>query len=65
MIPSSHLETKFTLKLEDLQGIWAEATDKQRMELIKSIIWTAPSMHGFYAKVKKEILAEKFEETLD
>lgn len=60
-----HCETKFTISLEDMRGLWGEANDKQRLELIKSIIWTAPDMHSFYCKVLKALDPKKFEGTLD
>ena len=60
-----HLDTKFTFRLGDLSCLWTDFSDKQRIEIIKSIIWTAPDMHTFREKVLKTIGAEKFEETLD
>lgn len=60
-----HCETKVTLDIESLRSLWSEATDKQRLEMIKSIIWTAPNMEGFYEKVLKELNPVKFRGTLD
>jgi len=65
MDAEKHCNTKITITLEDMRSLWHEANDNQRLEMIKSIIWTAPDMHTFYQKVLKELDPKKFEETLD
>ena len=60
-----HCNTNITVTLEEMSGLWAEINDRQRLEIIKSIIWTAHDMHGFYDKILKELDPEKFRETLD
>ena len=62
---NEHYDTKIVCRLGDLSGLWVNLNDKQRIEIIKSIIWTAPDMHSFRDKVLKTIASEKFEETLD
>jgi ABC-type Zn2+ transport system substrate-binding protein/surface adhesin len=60
-----HCDTKIIVRLDDMRGLWTQSTDKQRLEIIKSIIWTAPDMCSFYKKVLKELDPKKFERTLD
>jgi len=60
-----HCNTKITVVLDDMRGLWIQSTDKQRLEIIKSVIWTAPDMQSFYKKVLKELDPSTFEETLD
>lgn len=49
----------------DMTDIWRDWTDKQRMDAIKSLIWTAPDMHPFRERVLREIASPRFESTLD
>lgn len=60
-----HLNTLITLRLEDLRSIWSDLEDEDRLEIIKSIIWTAPDNHDFYNQVIDEVTSEQFKETLD
>jgi hypothetical protein len=60
-----HCCTKLNIDIEGMRGLWSEVTDKQRMEIIKSVIWCAPDMQTFYRKVLKELDPKKFEITLD
>ena len=60
-----HCNTKITTDIESMRGLWKDATDNQRLEIIKSVIWTAPNMEQFYDKVLKTLDREKFGQTLD
>lgn len=60
-----HCNLKIPITLEDMRGLWANLDDKCRMEIIKSVIWTADDMYGFHGKVCKEIACEQFKDTLD
>ena len=57
-------EEKVPIIVGDVSYLFTELNDVVRMELIKSLIWTANDMHLFYEKVKK-LIASRFEETLD
>lgn len=61
-----HCLTKVTITLEKLCGLWegASVTDKQRLEMIKSVIWTSNNAHSFFQKAKKLVNSKKFKETL-
>ena len=65
MNTEQHCNMKITITLEDMRNLWSEATDKQRLEMIKSIIWTSPDMYSFYQKVLVALDPKKFERTLD
>lgn len=52
-------------KMENLSTAWSHLSDKQRLEMISSLIWTAPDMYNFHSKVEKLITSDKFKETLD
>jgi hypothetical protein len=52
------------MTIDDIRSLFTELTDEQRLELIKSIIWTSPDMHSFYKKVYKTINSANFKGTL-
>lgn len=60
-----HNDTKITVSLEDLRSIWTDASDRTRLEILKSIIWTAPDMHRFYEKSMKILNSDSFRDSLD
>ena len=60
-----HCNTKIPLTLDQINIIWSELDDKTRMEVLKSVIWTAPDCQSFYEKAVKVITSEKFRNTLD
>ncbi len=65
MDPEKHCNTKLTYTLDGIRGIWSDLPDKQRMEVLKSIIWSASNMHDFYGKAMKVLGSEEFRESLD
>jgi len=60
-----HCNLKVPLRLEDMRGLWSEVGDKVRLEILKSVIWTAPDCRGFYLKAMKILNSEKFREAID
>lgn len=60
-----HLNTKLPIVLEKFSCLFDEWTDNQRMEVIKSLIWTAPNAEGFAQKVAKLIGSKKFQNKID
>jgi len=60
-----HNNTRVPLRIEDLRSIWIGANDAARLEILKSVIWTAPDNQGFYAKALKTLTSGRFIETLD
>jgi len=48
-----------------ISSLFTELSDDQRMELIKSLIWTAPDMYPFHKKAQKMISSNYFQETMD
>lgn len=60
-----HLNVKLPITLENFRGIFEEWTDNQRMEVIKSLIWTAPDAQRFAQKVSKVISSDKFQGEID
>lgn len=65
MNTEEHCNLIIPITLEDMRSLWANLDDEYRMEIIKSVIWTACDMHEFHEKVCKEIACEKFKDTLD
>ena len=65
MNTEKHCNMKVPLRIKDVRSIWSEASEKVRMEILKSVIWTSPDNHGFYAKVMKTLNSDRFRETLD
>ena len=53
------------MTIEDIRSLFSGLTDDQRLELIKSIVWTAPDMYKFHKKAEKMIKSNEFQETLD
>jgi hypothetical protein len=60
-----HNNTIIKFRLETFRFLFEDLSDNQRMELIKSLIWTAPDMHLMFSKVQKELNSNKFQVTLD
>ena len=60
-----HLDSEITVPLIDMRHIWSCAGDRTRLEILKSIIWTAPSNHKFYGRAMKILNSDKFQNTLD
>lgn len=60
-----HLNTKVTIPMGDIRYLWCDASDRVRLEMIKSIIWTHANPALFLGKIKKTINSESFEATLD
>jgi len=58
-------EEEVPMTIEDIRSLFIELTDDQRMELIKSIIWTSEDMFKFHKKVEKMVRSNEFQETLD
>lgn len=57
--------TKVPMTIEDIRSLFCELNDEQRLELIKSIIWTSTDMFAFHKKVDKMVRSNSFQETLD
>ncbi len=57
--------TRLSLTVENLRCIFEDWNDKQRLEVIKSLIWTAPDSHSFLAKVQQLAASRRFTETID
>jgi hypothetical protein len=53
------------MTIDCIRSLFTELSDDQRMELVKSVIWTAPDMHTFYKKVEKMVSSNEFQRTLD
>jgi len=60
-----HLNTKLNVSIGDARGLWADANKKHRLEIIKSVIWTAPDMEEFCQEVIKLLESREFRESLD
>lgn len=56
---------KINIVIENFCSIFGDLNDKQRIEIIKEIIWCAPDAFMFVNKLKKELNGEKFLDTLD
>lgn len=65
MNAEKHCNTKVPLRLDAVRSIWSDVNDNVRMEILKSVIWTAPDNHGFYEKAMKVLNSDRFRETLD
>lgn len=57
--------TKTIIELGDLRNLWSEANDATRLEIIKSVIWTAPDIRKFLEKTLKVLNSEGFQYTID
>lgn len=60
-----HNNTLIKMRLETFRLLFEELNDNQRVELIKSLIWTAPSQHAMYDRVRKLINSGEFQSTID
>jgi hypothetical protein len=60
-----HCSLKIPVRLDDLRGVWGDATDKQRIEIIKSIIWSAEGRNDFGLEVSALLNSKKFCDTID
>ena len=60
-----HLGTKLTFELETFMMLFTDLDDNQRLELIKSLIWTSIDAHAMHKRVVNAILNPSFEKTLD
>ena len=60
-----HLDTKISVMLGDMRVLWYDVNDNTRLEILKSLIWTAPDNHKFYEKALKMLKSDKFQNTLD
>lgn len=54
---------KLNISIENMKFLWDDLTEKQRIELIKSLIFTAPDTQEFCGKIKNVI--DKLEGTID
>lgn len=62
---NKNLEIIFKVRLYDLESLWADVSEKQRIAIIKSVIYTSPNTQVFHGKVIKELYSDKFMEMLD
>lgn len=60
-----HLNTKLTITVESFRDLFEYFTDNQRIEVIKSLVWTSPDNERFLAKVTALLTSEKFKRTID
>ncbi len=65
MSAEKHCRTRMVYSLDTVRSLWADLPDRQRMEVLKSVIWTAPDMHTFHAKAVRVLSSNQFKETLD
>ena len=61
----AHCNKQIPLRLEDVRPIWSNVSDTIRLEILKSVIWTSPDNHDFYAKAMRVLKSEKFRASLD
>jgi hypothetical protein len=57
-------EDQVPMTIECINSLFTELSDDQRIEVIKSVIWTALSPNLFREKVEKTICSDKFRETI-
>ena len=62
---NKHCETKIPLTLEEVRCIWADLNDKTRLEVLKSIVWTADNPFEFREKAVKVLTSKEFIENID
>ena len=60
-----HLNTKLTITLENFRSIFEDWNDDQRMEIIKSLIWTANNAQGFARRVQTLLDSKHFIDDID
>ena len=60
-----HLNTKLTITLENFRSIFEDWNDDQRMEIIKSLIWTANNAKGFARRVQTLLDSKHFIDDID
>ena len=60
-----HNNTKLPITIETFRFLFEDWTDNQRLEVIRSLIWTAPDMTSFHDKVVTELTSKKFSSSLD
>ena len=60
-----HLETKLPITVESFRSLFDDWNEKQRLEVIKALIWTNPDNQGMLELVRKTLNDPKFEETID
>lgn len=65
MSPEKHCALNLNLTLDTVRVLWADLDDKRRMEVLKSVIWTAPDMHAFHAKALKVLAHPNFLNSLN
>jgi hypothetical protein len=59
-----HLKTKLNLNVESFRFIFEDWTDNQRLEVIKSVIWTAPDVEKFLSKVQNLMASKDFNDNI-
>jgi hypothetical protein len=60
-----HLNTKIHLTVENLRNMFEDIPNNARLEIIKSLIWTAPNAQTMWQLVCDKIANKKFGETID
>ena len=60
-----HLETKLPITVESFRYLFDDWNEKQRIEVIKALIWTNPDNQGMLELVRKTLNNPKFEDTID
>lgn len=60
-----HLNSKLSFRLEDLRPLWEDLPDAQRLEVVKSLAWTARDRRRFRDHVVKELTGGAFDGMLD
>ena len=65
MSTEKHCAIRLIYQLETVRSLWSDLPDKQRLEVLKSVIWTAPDMHGFHEKAVSLLTSNRFKQTLD
>jgi len=61
----NHLNTELIITIESFRNIFEDWNDTQRIEVIKSIIWTSPNAQGFAKKVSELVSSDNFQGEID
>jgi hypothetical protein len=62
---TKHLDTKIIITLDNFRSIFEDLSDNARLEVIKSLIWTAPNAYRMWELVKNKIANDEFGSKID
>lgn len=60
-----HLDTKIVVSIDDFSGMFSELSNKVRLEIVKSIIWTSYNQEEMLNMISNLVASGKFRETID